>query len=59
MGRRNLNTPPPGYKFDEASVRRGRGGRLVKIPNTNRKQKEVSIKKPIIKYLHMVILLNL
>jgi len=31
MARRNLNTPPPGYKFDEASVRRGRGGRLVKI----------------------------
>ena len=33
MGRRNLNTPPPGYKYDEASIRRGRGGRLVKIIN--------------------------
>ena len=31
MGHKNPNTPPPGYKFDEASVRRGRGGRLVKI----------------------------
>jgi len=34
MGRKNLNTPPPGYKYNEASIRRGRGGRITKIMPT-------------------------
>ena len=34
MGRKNLNTPPPGYTYNEASIRRGRGGRITKIMPT-------------------------
>ena len=37
MGRKNINPPPPGYKYDEASIRRGRGGRIKKVvsPSSN------------------------
>jgi len=45
MGRKNLNTPPPGYKYDEASVRRGRGGRLVKIINPPSKPRARKLEK--------------
>jgi len=49
--RRYLNSPPPpGYKYDENSIKRGRGGRLLKISNTNQEPEEIDIKEPITEY---------
>lgn len=47
--KRYLNSPPPpGYKYDEASIRRGRGGRITKITEPKEDQDTAAKKNKVV-----------